>query len=573
MGDTMQDKRILVVGAGPTGLTLATSLQRHGVSFRLIDQSPHPTSVHKAIIVHARTLEALEDLGVADAFVKQGRPLRAMNIFNQGNRLGHIPFDMLPSRYAYMLALPQTDTEKILAENLANQGVHIERSVSLTALTQSAAGVSVNLTLADETQATEEFHYVVGCDGAHSTVRNQIGCEFEGDAMEECFMVGGFDGEWKDNVGDEGAAFISPKATVFACPVPHQNQNHYRVEGVINGEEPEPTIETFQRMVGLVDLDMKLSNPSWMTRYRVSSRIVPRYREQNVFLAGDAAHIHMPTAGQGMNLGMQDAYNLGWKLGLVCQGKGHASILNSYEEERRPRAAATVMLAKKVGRMMITDNPMLTTFRNNMIPLVTSFEAAQKKGSQVVSGVSLEYPHSSLVGQHRPSLFGANVVSKEDDESPSVGDWFAFGEGPGPGGRVSDLDLPPTQDGLQTIYQLLKGAHHTLLLFDGVVSSDEGYRNLDRIAEEAVKRYGQDVRPVVVVPHLKKPEALKWSGTVLLDGQGVVHAHFGLRSEGLYVMRPDGYVGFRSHPADRQSFIKWMDQILVSQIADDEGES
>ncbi len=552
---------VLVVGAGPTGLTLANQLQRQGARFDIIDHSTAASSVHKAIIVHARTMELLEDLGLADLFVARGRPLRAMNIFSAGKRRGHIPFDRLPSRYPYMLALPQPETERLLTERLEAAGGGVSRGVGLRSLEQSDDQVTVTLERVDGQLEERRYDWVVGCDGAHSTVRKQLGLDFEGHGMPECFLVGAFDVAWDDNVGDEGAAFISPRATVFVCPVPPTEGSHYRVEGVIHGEAPEPDQATFERLAGYGGLELELSNPSWMTQYRVSSRIVPKYRVGRVLLAGDAAHIHMPTAGQGMNLGMQDGYNLGWKLGLVCTRRARADVLDSYEEERRPRAAATVKAAAKIGRLMITGNPMLTTIRNLMMPIMTSFQAVQSRGSQLVSGLSLAYGHSSIVGQHRSSLLKANVGRDAESETPSVGDWFAFGGGPAPGQRLADLDLG--EDGLERLYASLTGAAHTVLLFDGAADTPEGYRNMADLGAALGARYGDAVRVVMVLPHQEQPAALHWSGPVLLDVDGRVHAHFGVRSDALYVVRPDYYVGFRSQPAVAEPLIEWFDRVLV----------
>jgi hypothetical protein len=297
-----------------------------------------------------------------------------------------------------------------------------------------------------------------------------------------------------------------------------------------------------------------------MSRFRLHKRIVPKYRVGNVFLAGDAAHIHSPVTGQGMNLGMQDAYNLAWKLALVARGRAPESLLDSYEPERRPIARAVLDASDQDQRRAMIKSKLGQALRNNVLEIVTRFPALTKKRGEMNAQIGYAYRGSPIVGEQRTSVFATSFREDRTQENPSLRDWRDFDAAPAPGDRAPDVEI--ARGG--TLFEELRGTHHTLLLFDGRAPTSDGYEKLAQMADAAIVRWGNLVRPIVVVFAAKMPPELDdQSSRVWLDEDGALHARFGAGSECAYLVRPDGYVGFRSQPADQLALERHLSRILL----------
>lgn len=342
---------VLVVGAGPVGLTMACELARHGLRPRIIDKQLNASPYCRAIGVTPRTMEVFDDMGVVRDFLDAGLRISLNRIVVNGKAhdsstdYSDLPFAGID--------LPQNLTETLLARHLSRFGLSVERGVALQSLTQSDAGVQTVLLHPDGRTENANFRFVVGCDGAHSTVRKSLGIDFQGEAMPYAFMLGDV---CIDSNLPRGAMMRAirpipdgPPDMFIAVPLPEPGR--YRVsmfappelansgkqtDHGIQSEGPTPTIEQLQAVATrVVGGDMKLSDLRWGSVFRISMRVAAKYRDGSAFLAGDAAHIHPPTGGQGMNTGIQDAYNLAWKLALVAKGLSPVALLDSYEPERR----------------------------------------------------------------------------------------------------------------------------------------------------------------------------------------------------------------------------------------------
>lgn len=355
---------ILVVGAGPVGLTIAAELTRHGVRCRIVDRLPTPSRYCRAIGVTPRTLEVWDDMGIVHEAIGAGLWLTGARAIVNGAPPKDVMTDLSDLPYA-TLGLPQYETERILAGHLRRFGIEIERPVTLASLSQTGDAVEVTLDHADGTSEEAAFRYVIGCDGAHSFVRKAAGISFEGDRFPMSFMLGDIHADWDLPRGMAMWA-IHPREDAapdlfIAIPLPEQNR--YRVSMVapdsasgpadggtdhgIQSEREGPPLSALQEVADrLLPAKVTLSDLRWSSIFRISMRLAQHYRAGNVFIAGDAAHIHPPTGGQGMNTGIQDAYNLAWKLALVLQGKADAFLLDSYEAERRPIGADVVAHAQ-----------------------------------------------------------------------------------------------------------------------------------------------------------------------------------------------------------------------------------
>lgn len=557
----------LVVGAGPVGLVMASELSRYGLSCRIVDQSEGPSIWSKAQVIHARTLEVLEDAGLLGPILERGQPVAGVNIFTpELQRIVHFSIGGIDSPFPYVLSLSQRDTELLLAEQLETQrGIRIERKVRLDGFTQDGEGVTASLVHADGRTEEVRAGYLLGCDGAHSTVRKGLGLELEGSTYPQRLLQADVRVDLPHAApADEIVLFLGPAGLIALFPLP-PGERRYRLITFLDPEGPEadaePTLEVFQRLMAeRGPKGAQVSDPAWMVDFRIHCRMVRRYRKGRAFLAGDAAHIHSPAGGQGMNTGIQDAYNLAWKLGLVRRGLAGDSLLDSYEAERRPVAEAvlrgTDTATKGLATVLGMKNPLAIELRNQLMRFVTGFGFVQSEATRNLSMIAVGYPGSPVVGEDQPSLL-SSLAGR--GESPDIPSWIHFGDGPAPGQRVPDM---PLGEGEGRLFDLLRGTHHTLLLFDGAARTEEGYQRFSRLDARIRARLGEGVRVHAIVPDRARPEALAEGVHVLLDPEGALHRRFGARTECLYLIRPDGYVGYRCQPADEAKLEAYLDRVL-----------
>lgn len=543
---------VLVVGAGPSGLTLACELVRHGLSVRIIDTLPEPVTYSKAAVVHARTMEVFDAMGVAGAIEARARAIHGTNMYANGKRVAHVALGNVESPYPHIYGISQRDTEAVLTARLTELGVHIERGATLDGFEQSSDGVRARLAGGTEIAA----RWLVGCDGAHSTVRHKLAIPFEGSQYEERLIQADLRVAWpKEMPDDEMLVFMSETGEQCAF-FPLFADGRYRFILVYTDKDkelPEATLGAFQAGIDKHLPGTVVSDPAWITSFRISQRHAMRYRAGRVFIAGDATHVHSPIGGQGMNTGIQDVFNLAWKLALVQRGVAYPELLDSYEAERAPVATALLAGTDSTTRLMeravSLRSPITQALRNRLMSLVTRLPGVASRAARTLSMLDVGYPDSAIVGQDRASIIGANLKSGEL-EAPSLVDWAAFGDGPAPGERAT-----PIRD-------LFRDRRHVALLFDGAAATAAGYANLTAIGEAIEKRCGDEVEVHVVVPRADKPAALTWNGPILFDEDGAVHKQYGARSECLYLVRPDGYVAYRNQPADAGKLLVYLDRIF-----------
>ncbi|MBX3439376.1 MAG: FAD-dependent monooxygenase, partial [Planctomycetaceae bacterium] len=356
-------KPVLIVGAGPVGLTMAVELTRYGVPVRIIDKTASRTDKSKALAVWSRTLELLERSRCADAFVAAGLKASAVNIFSGSEAVATVSFGDLDTPYSFALMLPQSETERLLEQQLESLGNRVERRVELTGFNEGGATVLGTLRHADGSEESVEAEWLIGCDGAHSSVRHLLGLEFLGDTLPSEFILADVHATGLTAPDDTLAAFWHHEGAVIFFPIA---PGRYRVIADV-GHEPrhDPTLAEVQSI-----LDRRgpggvtLSDPIWLAGFGINERMVKQYRHGRVFLAGDAAHIHSPAGGQGMNTGMQDAFNLAWKLALVVEGVAPPDLLDSYSAERSPIAKHVLSQTGRLTRVATAQNEIVQTVRN-----------------------------------------------------------------------------------------------------------------------------------------------------------------------------------------------------------------
>jgi 2-polyprenyl-6-methoxyphenol hydroxylase-like FAD-dependent oxidoreductase len=514
---------VLVVGAGPTGLTLAAQLHAFATPFRIIDRQLDRVHESRALAIQPRTLEVLAGLGLADAMVERGNPTVGL-LLHAGRRTAQVPlFDvgLGDTAFPFLLFLSQATTESVLDGHLRERSVAVERGVELTGLDQHPD--HVRCTVADRDGRTEhiEARYVVGCDGAHSTVRTLAGIEFAGAPYPQTFVLADVDADGLR----AGAAhvFLSGAGMLFFFPLGEPAP--WRMLGWPRHPVPPaasaPTTAELQALVEAYTGDpVTLHEPVWSTYFRLQHRHAVAYRSARAFVAGDAAHVHSPAGAQGMNTGIQDAWNLGWKLALACAGTAGPAVLDSYQAERRPVGRDVLRVTDRAFTIATSTRPLHRFIRTRAAPwladLVARVPPVRAAGFRAMSQLAVAYRRSPAVADDR----------RRPRRRPCAGD------------RLPDaplqLDGRPT-----TLHRVCTGPAFHLLLAGPPAGWSDG--TVGDLAERCAG--------LVVVHRITRqprPGALQ-------DAAGEAHQRLALGRAGrpgLILVRPDGHIAYRADGVD-----------------------
>ena len=472
----------LIAGGGPVGLMLAGELARWGVPYRVFDQATERTTLSKALVVWPRTLEMLRLAGCADTFVKAGRAISRAEISSGRRKIATIGFESIAgfgTPYPCPLFVPQSETERLLEEHLSLLGGRVERGVTLASFAARANGVSVTLAHPDGRKENVECDWLLGCDGAHSAVRHGLGIGFEGATEPFAFMLG--DVKLSGAAEDRLSLYWHSSGVLGLFPM---GGGRFRVIADLGPAETAPAAATLDLIQHALDQrgpgGMNASDPAWLSLFHINDRKVKDYRHGHVILAGDAAHIHSPAGGQGMNTGMQDASNLAWKLALVARGAPER-LLDTYSAER---SAVGRMVLRNAGggtRLVTVRNKLLQAVRNFVVAWLLRQNFARRAFAATMTELNIGYPKSALSqGAKRGRI--------------------------APGMRAPDADLA----GGGTLFDALNRRGFTVLNVGGAAPSG------------GFARFGDLVKVVTAA------------------NAGEIAARWG---DGLYVVRPDWYVG------------------------------
>src|SRR5215471_3801434 len=394
---------VLIVGAEPTGLVLALWLTRLGVRARIIDKAAQPGTTSRALAVHARTLELYRQLDLADFIVEHGHKVPAVRLWVKGEPRARVDFEAIASDltpYAFLQIFPQDEHERLLIAKLETLGVAVERRTELIGYRDEGDRVVAHLLLSDGREETCEAAYIAGCDGARSIVRQTMGTGFPGGTYRQLFYVAdvqasgpAFDGELHADL--EEADFLA----VF----PLAGKGRARLIGTVRGERAKhaDTLKFDDVSRRIIDnLKIEIEKVNWFSTYRVHHRVTKNFRKGRAFLLGDAAHIHSPAGGQGMNTGIGDAINLAWKLNTVLAGCAPDALLDSYEAERIAFARRLVKTTDRVFMLVTAEGKIADMIRTRLAP--TIFPALVKFGVfrgfmfRTVSQIMINYRHCAL---------------------------------------------------------------------------------------------------------------------------------------------------------------------------------
>jgi 2-polyprenyl-6-methoxyphenol hydroxylase-like FAD-dependent oxidoreductase len=410
------DTDVLIVGAGPTGLTLARELHSLGVSVQVIDQATDAAHESRALAIQPRTLEVLARNRLADDLVTAGNASTTLVLHERNTattgRTHAIPlFDSAlgDTRFPFLLLLSQAATERVLVDRLASAGVSIRRGLALAGLAQDPTGVTATLESPGAPTRVVRARYLVGCDGAHSMTRRLAGVSFTGQAYPQRFLLADLevDGLEPGRVH----AFLATSGPMFFFPLGRPASWRLLVQQHRSAGPGPVTLPLVQAAVTRHTREhLSVHSPAWLTEFTVSSRLADAFQVGRVFLAGDAAHIHSPAGAQGMNTGIQDAVNLGWKLALVCQGDARTALLGSYQRERMPVARSVLARTDRAFRVATAQVPLLRTLRATLAPRLASAvlrsSLIRRAGFRLISELAVQYRHSPLSVDGRPRLVG-----------------------------------------------------------------------------------------------------------------------------------------------------------------------
>ncbi len=508
---------VLVVGAGPTGLTLAAQLRAFGATVRIVDRLLDRVHESRALAIQPRTLEVLRGLGLAEELIARGNDAVWVQLHAGGRvvRIRLFGLGLDDTAYPFLLFVSQAETEQVLGDQLAGRGVPVERGVEVVGFHVDADAVTSTLRHRDG--RTEQLHarYLVGCDGAKSAVRRSAGIPFKGGAYPQTFALADLEVDGLDR--DAAHAFLGQVGIVLFFPLGRPASwrmlaMHPSLKG--RREPARPSLEELQALAdAMTGGSVRLYDPVWRTYFGLQHRHAARYRAGRVFLAGDAAHVHSPAGAQGMNTGIQDAWNLGWKLALVSRGVADQTLLDSYDGERRPVGGFVVRFTDRAFSVATSTNPLLRALRTRLVPWVLPLglrlDRALADGFRTIAQLNIGYRDSPAVEEGHPGLR----------------------RGPKAGDRLPDARIARAGKGCW-LGEALAGPGFQLLLCGPV-----GDWHLSQLTSLR-HRY-----PDTLAVHYLTREAMPGA---LHDLDGQVFAGLGVDGTAQYLIRPDGYIGYRA---------------------------
>jgi len=502
---------VLIVGAGPTGMTAAMELSRLGIPVRLVEKTSKPATTSRAVGVQARTLELFEQRGLAGQLVERGNQGVAVSAYGGGKRVFRLEFKNIDSRYKYILFVSQAETEKTLRGAIEKAGVNIEWDTTLIGFSQAEHGDGVVSILRHSDGSLESLSssYLISAEGAHSTVRETLGLHFEGKALDEQYALGDFyiDGDLPDS---DLHVFSSGHGFLGMFPMGNKRYRLIASNPISKpSKDTEPSIGELQQLYDQRSpIPAKFHDMSWSSWFHINSRMIHQLRSGRIFLGGDSAHIHSPAGAQGMNTGIQDMFDLSWKLAMVLKGEAKEEILDTYATDRIPVIQNVLTKTEGLTKAIGEENPIFRSVFNHLAPWFVGTDFVQHNSTERMSQLSLNYRESPLSENH-----SSPGSLKAGDRVPDLAVTVLNVEG--------SADQRPKPS---TLFQLMDPSTWTLF-----------YSNIT----DPSKTHSQINSAIGAWHHLMRGHQI---AAVDSDGEAFEHL-FGAASS-ILLVRPDGYIAF-----------------------------
>ncbi|MEZ2351194.1 FAD-dependent monooxygenase [Caballeronia sp. RCC_10] len=544
--DKLDVAPVLIVGAGPTGLAAAISLTRAHIPVRIIDKARQPSPYSRAIGIQARTLELFEQHRIVNGFLEAGHRARVANLYSNGQRLARLDFDPLQTRYPYLLFLAQSETERLLAEHLHEAGVNIERGIELTDFTQGSAGIQATLRHPNGRDETLRPSYMIAADGAHSSVRHRLNVGFDGKTFDQTFLLADLqaDSDWPD---DEFHIFASGEGLAALFPMGDGRARliaDLPAAGVATKADelkPGPTLDECRALVERrVHHRVMLSSLTWSSTFHVNSRMVDRLRVERIFLAGDAAHVHSPAGAQGMNTGIQEALNLGWKIARALAGGASERLLDTYHAERHPIERDVLRQTSILTQMAEAEHGPMKLMRDHVMPALAAIGPLRDAMRRTVSELSINYRKSPL------------TLERLLDGGPRAGERA-------PDARVHVVDGPLGRlPGVGCLYDLHDPGCFSLFLLvnptgdDDIALAPATLTPAHAMRDPDLDGLAQSIEAIL-------PNAVRiWRITDTSgDDAHSLTDNYGRTRPAFYLVRPDGYIAARGRvPSDVSALLR-----------------
>ncbi|RUQ91099.1 FAD-dependent oxidoreductase [Legionella septentrionalis] len=524
---------VLVVGAGPVGLFCAHELIRNGLSCRIIDKKLTLSERSKALGIHIRTLDIFADCGVIGDILGAGHKVQRVIFKSQGKELGETSFADLDANYPYLIDLPQSKTERILHDHLLHKGTSVEWQTELLDIKQLDNKVRAILKKSDHTIENLECCWIIACDGAHSTTRKLMGVPFLGSAYKQNWWLADVQIDWALRE-DYMLVYVSEHGPLACFPM---GDKRYRIVATApKYNYSEPNLDDITAMFTQRCSDpARLSHPVWINKFLIHHRQIKNYRAERIFFAGDAAHVHSPIGGQGLNTGIQDIYNLIWKLALVQKGHAREALLESYHLERFPVGKDVLKETHLMTKMILLENTVAIKLRNTMASWLLSLEFVKNKLARQLAELEISYKKSPIVKAlgKRKKYFKAGAISAN----------YHF--------------YAKERAKTHALYEILQGTMHHLFLFSGM-----GYVDIGLLAE--VANTVKEQYPQIIVPHLvlgeKQPEP-SCCAYIWRDEQSINQF---ITEPTAVLFRPDKYIALTQTPIDLEALLHYLSKWFVA---------
>lgn len=540
MSDPSENERlsVLIIGAGPTGLMAGCCLSRLKIPFRIIDKFLEPSAHSKALGVQPRTMEVMKDIDLEKPFLQGGFPVDGLKFFSGKKEVAEFRIkEHLDTPYNFITIFPQSETEKVLIQDLDKRGVKVERGVELKGFEEVDNYYRAHLSN-DEVIETQ---WLLGADGAHSTVRHILGVEFPGTSIEHIFALADVEVA-KLPHGHFLSMHFHKDGPILFFPM---SENTLRIAvSLKTNKMQEIQQENFVRWLqSRARTDLQIQKVLWTSSFKISHRIAPIIQDGGCFLMGDAFHIHSPIGGQGMNTGIQDAYNLCWKLALVIRGKAPRSILNSYTEERLPNAQQLIKITNRMTKFIDTNSPFIRFFRRFFMRTIFKNSQTAHLLANRMGQLSIHYGHSSLLPVEKPHLSS---------------------KCPRPGSRLQEHVIASYDSNKKTsLFELTKGFLFDLLILFSSYPSEQDLQEIEWTSEFIDQHLRGEIRIHNILtdeeihPKILK-KRIRW-----VDQEKALHKKWGISKPTLILIRPDNYIAYVSQSVNHIEFENYLRKIFI----------